>query len=78
MHHMANNTALGRRGTDSRFIVRGDGFILTNFHVVEGADKIDVKLKDGREFAGKIELSHVFDICSIDAPVDNLNQTRDK
>ncbi|MEP6602990.1 MAG: trypsin-like peptidase domain-containing protein [Spartobacteria bacterium] len=38
----------------SGFIVRGDGHILTNFHVVEGAEKIDVKLKDGREFAGKI------------------------
>jgi serine protease Do len=38
----------------SGFIVRGDGHILTNFHVVEGADKIEVKLKDGREFQAKI------------------------
>ena len=42
------------RSEGSGFIVRPDGFIFTNFHVVEGADKIDVKLKDGREFAGKI------------------------
>src|ERR1700736_2980065 len=42
------------RSEGSGFIVRPDGVIFTNFHVVEGADKIDVKLKDGREFAGKI------------------------
>jgi serine protease Do len=38
----------------SGFIVRPDGFIYTNFHVVDGADKVEVKLKDGREFAGKV------------------------
>ena len=38
----------------SGFIVRGDGYIYTNYHVVEGADRIDVKLKDGREFQAKI------------------------
>src|SRR5207248_4656296 len=38
----------------SGFIVRSDGFIYTNFHVVEGADRVDVKLKDGREFQAKI------------------------
>jgi serine protease Do len=38
----------------SGFIVRPDGYIFTNFHVVEAADKISVKLKDGREFAAKV------------------------
>src|SRR5262249_56046342 len=36
------------------FIVRPDGYIFTNVHVVEGADKIDVKLRDGRNFAARI------------------------
>src|SRR6476620_10904491 len=38
----------------SGFIVRSDGYILTNFHVVEGADKIDVKLRDGRNFSATV------------------------
>jgi serine protease Do len=38
----------------SGFVVRPDGYIFTNFHVVEGADKIDVKLKDGRNFPGRV------------------------
>jgi serine protease Do len=38
----------------SGFIVRADGFIYTNYHVLEGADRVDVKLKDGREFQAKV------------------------
>jgi len=38
----------------SGFIVRPDGYIFTNFHVVEGADKIDVKLRDGRNFSARM------------------------
>jgi serine protease Do len=38
----------------SGFIVRADGYIYTNYHVLEGADRIDVKLKDGREFPANV------------------------
>src|ERR1700738_1965113 len=38
----------------SGFVVRPDGYIFTNFHVVEAADKITVKMKDGREFVAKM------------------------
>ena len=38
----------------SGFIVRPDGYIFTNYHVVEGADTVEIKLKDGREYPGKI------------------------
>ena len=38
----------------SGVIVSGDGYILTNFHVIEGADEIEVGLADGRKAAASI------------------------
>src|ERR671937_725794 len=38
----------------SGFIVRPDGYIFTNVHVIEDADKMDVKLRDGREFPARV------------------------
>jgi serine protease Do len=43
-----------RTGLGSGFIVDKDGIILTNAHVVEGADEVRVKLPDRREFKGKV------------------------
>ncbi len=42
------------KGTGSGFIVSSDGYILTNAHVVEGADQVTVKLIDRREFQAKV------------------------
>lgn len=42
------------RGVGSGFIVLEDGFIVTNYHVVENADVVNVTLSDGRRFKGKI------------------------
>lgn len=42
------------RGMGSGFIVKADGRIITNAHVVDGADTVTVTLKDGRSFKGKV------------------------
>ena len=41
-------------GTGSGFIIDAQGIILTNAHVIEGADQVLVTLKDGREFPGEV------------------------
>jgi serine protease Do len=42
------------RGVGSGFILTADGFIMTNAHVVDGADEVIVTLTDKREFKAKI------------------------
>ena len=43
-----------RVGFGSGVIISTDGYIVTNNHVIEGADEINVKLNDSREFVGRI------------------------
>lgn len=43
-----------RVGFGSGVIISKDGYIVTNNHVIEGADEISVKLNDNREFKGRI------------------------
>lgn len=42
------------RGVGSGFIISGDGYVLTNAHVVEGADEVTVTLTDRRELKAKV------------------------
>ena len=42
------------RSLGSGFIISTDGYILTNAHVVEGADEINVRFTDKREFKAKV------------------------
>jgi serine protease Do len=42
------------RGVGSGFILSTDGFVMTNAHVVDGADEVIVTLTDKREFKAKI------------------------
>ena len=43
-----------RVGFGSGVIISKDGYIVTNNHVIEGADEISVKLNDNREFRGRV------------------------
>jgi serine protease Do len=42
------------RSLGSGFIISNDGYILTNAHVVEGADEINVRFTDKREFKARV------------------------
>ena len=61
------------RGAGSGFIVSSDGYILTNAHVVNGADEVVVKLIDKRKFTAKVvgADSHT-DVAVIKITANNL------
>ncbi|HEY9760963.1 MAG TPA: HhoA/HhoB/HtrA family serine endopeptidase [Trichocoleus sp.] len=61
------------QGTGSGFILSTDGKILTNAHVVEGADTVKVTLKDGRTVDGKVMgVDPVTDVAVVKIESDNL------
>jgi serine protease Do len=43
-----------QRATGSGFFISGDGYVVTNNHVVDGADKITVRTKDGRKLPAHV------------------------
>jgi S1-C subfamily serine protease len=61
------------QGTGSGFVLRDDGQIITNAHVVDGADTVNVTLKDGRTFAGRVVgTDTVTDIAAIKIDAEQL------
>ncbi len=61
------------RGTGSGFIISADGRILTNAHVVDGADTVTVTLKDGRALEGKVlGKDELTDVAVIKVEANNL------
>ena len=62
-----------QRGVGSGFISSADGQIITNAHVVAGADEVQVTLKDGRSFTGRVMgADSVTDIAVIKIEASNL------
>lgn len=61
------------RGTGSGFIIKSNGLVLTNAHVVDGADTVTVTLKDGRNFTGQVlGQDPQIDVAVIKIPASNL------
>jgi len=61
------------RGTGSGFVIGADGVILTNAHVVEGADTVNVTLKDGRSFTGRVlGADKVTDVAVVKIEANNV------
>ncbi|WP_008309113.1 HhoA/HhoB/HtrA family serine endopeptidase [Leptolyngbya sp. PCC 6406] len=61
------------QGTGSGFIIDPNGIILTNAHVIEGADRVVVTLKDGRELSGRVlGQDAITDVAVIQVEAANL------
>lgn len=71
------------RSLGSGFIISDDGYIMTNFHVVNGADEILVRLSDRREYVAKvIGMDKTSDVALLkidaeDLPKAKIGSTRD-
>lgn len=62
-----------QRGTGSGFIISSEGQIITNAHVVDGADEVTVTLKDGRTLTGKVlGTDPLTDIAVVKIEANNL------
>ncbi len=62
-----------RRSAGSGFIVREDGYLVTNAHVVSDADRIQVRLADGRRFDGRlVGLDERVDLALLKIEAQNL------
>ena len=65
------------QGMGSGFIVRPDGVILTNAHVVDGATEVTVKLADRREFTAKVVgVDKLTDTAVLKIEAENLPAVR--
>jgi len=67
----------GGTSLGSGFIISDDGYVLTNHHVVNGADKVTVTLSDRREFKAEVVGSdEQYDVALLKIDADNLRWLR--
>ena len=65
------------RGMGSGFIISNDGYVLTNHHVIDGAESVKVKLSDRREFTAKVVGSDAqYDVALLKIEGRNLPTVR--
>ena len=60
-----------RQGSGSGFLIDREGYILTNHHVIAGAERITVTMADGRAFRGQVVgADPAIDVALIKVPAD--------
>jgi serine protease Do len=60
-----------RQGSGSGFLIDREGYILTNHHVIAGAERITVTMADGRAFRGQVVGSDpAIDVALLKVPAD--------
>jgi S1-C subfamily serine protease len=65
------------RGTGSGFVLNREGYIITNAHVVDGAESVTVTLKDGRTIDGEVVgTDNLTDVAVIKVQADNLQPVK--
>ena len=71
-----NRRGYRSQGTGSGVIISSDGWILTNDHVIGGADRVTVKLHDGREYEGVVRRDYRSDLALIKVNASGLPSAR--
>lgn len=75
-NHGVTNGAWGQQsftGSGSGFILTADGYVLTNHHVIDGAQSITVTMSDGTEYAAELVGSDsISDVALLKVEAENL------
>lgn len=61
------------QATGTGFVIRKDGYILTNAHVVMGASKVTVVFNDGKEYDGQVFTDSRTDLALVKIDANNLS-----